>query len=186
MPLYQALAANFTSGTTVPVTLKVGNCDGADIFLVTGVGTTTAPSGATLGGIQHSDTVTISGMSNTSDELSDIYGRLGDQTAMVFGVTEVTYEIDTVGGVTGLYETRDGGGKRLVLDDVTDMEIQYGIDSPTNPDGKTDNYQDWSSSLRVSEVTSLKVVLSMVVSRQNGVDVTRDYTFKIKLRDMGL
>ena len=186
LPLYHALSDNFSSGTPVPITLLVGNCDRANIFLVTGVATVTAPSGTTVGSIEHATGVTIGGISNTSTELSDIYGRLGDQSAMVYQRSDVTYEIDTVGGITGLYETRDGGAKQLVLDNVTDMEILYGIDSPTAEDGNADNYQNWDASLRISDITSLKVVLTLIVSEQNGVNVTRDYTFTVKLRDMGL
>jgi type IV pilus assembly protein PilW len=185
LPLYQALSDNFSSGSPVPVTLLVGNCSWADIFMVTAVGTA-SPSGTTVGTIEHTDTVDIDGLSNTSKELSDIYGRAGRETASVFERTSVLYEIDTVGGVTGLYETRDGGAQQLVLDNVTDMEILYGIDSPADEDGNADNYQDWSALLRVSDITSVKIVLTMIVNQQNGVDVTRDYTFTIKLRDMGL
>ncbi len=185
-PLYLALADNFSSGSAVPVTLMVGNCDIADIFLVTGVATVTAPSGNTRGSIKHEAGVSISDLTNTDADLSFTYGRLGDQSAMVYSRSDVTYEIDTVGGITGLYETRDGGGKQLLLDNVTDMEIQYGVDSPTDPDRKTNSYQDWDASLEVSDITSLKITLTMVVTQQNGADVTRDYTFTINMRDMGL
>jgi type IV pilus assembly protein PilW len=187
LPLYKALSDNFTSGSPVPVTLMVGNCNRATIFLVTGVGTATGPSsGLTVGTIEHAAGVDVGGMSNFDPKLTDVYGRLGEQTATVFERTEVSYEVDTVGGITGLYETRDGGARQLVLDNVTDMQVLYGIDSPSNEDGNADNYQNWSSTIRVSDITSLKVVLTMVVSQQNGTDVTRDYTFTIKLRDMGL
>jgi type IV pilus assembly protein PilW len=185
-PLYLALADNFASGSAVPVILMVGNCDIADLFLVTGVETVTAPSGNTRGSIKHETSVSVGDLSNTDADLSFTYGRLGDQSAIVYSRSDVTYEIDTVGGVTGLYETRDGGGKQLLLDNVTDMQIQYGIDSPSDPDRKTNSYQDWDSSLEVSDITSLKITLSMVVTQQKGVDVTRDYSFTIKMRDMGL
>lgn len=186
LPLYQALTDNFSSGSPVPITLLVGNCDRANIFLVTNAVDTTAPSGAAVGSIEHATGPGVGGIANTSSELSDNYGRLGEQTSMIFQRADVTYEIDTVGGVTGLYETRNGGAKQLVLDNVTDMQILYGIDSPTAEDGNADNYQSWSNTLRVSDITCLKFTLTMVVSQSNGVNATRDYSFTIKLRDMGL
>jgi type IV pilus assembly protein PilW len=185
LPLYKALTDNFSSASPVPVTLLVGNCKRANIFLVTSVADTTSPSGVAVGSIAHVAGVPIGGVSNTSDDLSDTYGRLGEQTASVYQRTSVTYEIDTVSGVTGLYETRSGGSKQLVLDNVTDMQILYGIDSALS-DGNADTYQAWSGSLKVNDITSLKVTLTMIVTQQNGVDVTRDYTFTTKLRNMGL
>jgi type IV pilus assembly protein PilW len=186
LALYKALSDNFSSATPVPVILMVGNCQRANLFLVTGVADVTSPSGAAVGSIKHATGVTIGGVSNTSDELSDIYGRLGQQTATVYQRADVTYEIDTVGGVTGLYETRSGGTKQLVLDNVTDMQILYGIDSAAAEDGNADNYQNWSGALSVADIMSVKITLTMVVSQQNGANVTRDYSFVIKMRDMGL
>ena len=186
LPLYQALSDNFTSGSPVPITLLVGNCRRANIFLVTSVADVTAPSGALVGSIEHDTVTSIGGVTNTSTELSDIYGKLGTQTSSVFRTQSVTYEIDTVGGVTGLYETRSGNSKTLVLDNVTDMEILYGIDSITAEDGNADTYRDWSAALKLSDITSLKITLTLVVAQQNGVDVTREYSFTIKMRDMGL
>jgi type IV pilus assembly protein PilW len=186
LPLYKALTDNFSSATNpVPVTLLVGNCKRANIFLVTSVAVVTSPSGVAVGSIAHVAGMPIGGVSNTSDALSDTYGRLGEQTASVYERTRVTYEIDTVGGVTGLYETRNGGAKQLVLDNVTDMQILYGVDSIAS-DGNADTYQPWSGSLKVYDITSLKVTLTMIVTQQNGVDVTRDYTFITKLRNLGL
>lgn len=186
LPLYHALSDNFTSSSPVPVTLLVGNCRRANVFLVTGIADATTPSGAAVGSIEHDTATTIGGVSNTSTELSDIYGKQGTQTAMVFLTSNVTYEVDTVSGVTGLYETRSGSSKTLVLDNVTAMDILYGIDSITAEDGNADNYQEWSSTLRLSDITSLKITLTLVVGQQNGVDVTRPYTFTFKLRNMGL
>ena len=186
LPLFQALVANFGSGGgPVPITLMVANCDGADVFLVTAAATATGPNtGLPVGRIDHAASVSIGGMTNVDDELSEIYGRLGDQIATVYSRSDVTYAIDTVGGVTGLYETRDGGGRQLLLDNVVDMEIQYGIDS--SGDGIADSYQDWSAGLVVSRIKGLKVELSMVVNHQNGVPVTKDYSFAVSMRNMGL
>ena len=186
LPLFQALVDNFSGGgSPVPVTLMVGDCDGADIFLVTAATTTTAPNlGVTVGSIEHAAAVPIGGLVNNDDRLSVVYGRPGEQIATVYSRSDVTYEIDTVGGETGLYETRDGGGQQLVLGGVTDMEIQYGID--VTGDGIADSYEDWSVALVISQIASLKIELTMVVSVENGVDVTRDYLFTVKLRDMGL
>jgi type IV pilus assembly protein PilW len=187
LPLYKALIDNFSSGSTVPVTLLVGNCKRANIFLVTSAADATTPSGVAVGSIAHVASVPIGGVKNTSDALSDTYGRLGEQTASVYERTSVTYEIDTVNGVTGLYETRSGSTKQLVLDNVTDMQILYGIDSNLS-DGNADTYQAWDNKngLNVYDITSLKVTLTMIVTQQNGVDVTRDYTFTTKLRNLGL
>jgi type IV pilus assembly protein PilW len=184
MPLYDVLSDNFTSGTAVPITLLVSNCHRANIFLVTGVADATNADGLPIGSILHDDVTVIDGASNTSNELSDVYGVTGFQTSTVYQRTVVTYAVETVSGVTGLYETR-AGTKQLVLDNITDMQILYGIDSLAF-DGNANSYQDWSSSLAVARITSLKVTLTLVVSQQNGVDVTRDYTFVVKLRDMGL
>lgn len=187
LPLYQALSDNFTSGTPVPITLLVGNCDVADIFVVTGVADATAPTtGAAVGSIEHAAGVPVGGVSNTSAELSEIYGTIGDHVSTVFQRADVTYDIDTVSGVTGLYESRNGGAKQLVLDNVTDMEILYGIDSPSAEDGNADNYQNWSAALPVADITSVKITLTMIVTQEEGVNVTRNYSFTIKLRDMGL
>lgn len=185
LPLYQALSDNFTSTAPVPITLLVGNCKRANIFLVTSVADASTPSGVAVGSIAHATGTPIGGVSNTSDELSDVYGRLGEQTASVYQRASVTYEVATVGGVTGLYETRSGSPRQLVLDNVTDMQILYGVDSAAS-DGNADTYQAWSGGLNVYDITSLKVTLTMIVTQQNGVNVTRDYTYTTKLRDMGL
>jgi type IV pilus assembly protein PilW len=186
LPLYQSLADNFGSTTPVPVTLLVGNCDHANIFLVTGVADVTSPNGLTAGSIAHDTTSNIGGVSNTSTTLSDRYGASDVSNSKVFEMESVTYEIATVGGVTGLYESRNGAAKQLVLDNITDFQVLYGIDSQTSEDGNADHYVDWSSSLRIADITSVKISLMRVVSQQNGTDVTRNYTFIVKLRDMGL
>ncbi|MCU7813381.1 MAG: PilW family protein [Candidatus Thiodiazotropha sp. (ex Notomyrtea botanica)] len=186
LPLYKALSENFGSSSTVPVTLLVGNCDHANIFLVTSVTDVTTPSGFDGGSIAHATGVTIGGVSNTSTTLSDRYGATNVNTAHVFEMESVTYQITTVSGVTGLYESRNGAANQLVLDNVTDFQVLYGIDSSTSEDGNADHYVDWSNTLRISDITSLKVTLSLIVSEQDGNDITRDYTFTVKLRDMGL
>ncbi|MEJ2593046.1 MAG: hypothetical protein P8178_16945, partial [Candidatus Thiodiazotropha sp.] len=58
LPLYNALTDNFNATTPVPVTLLVGNCDHANIFLVTGVADAT-PNGLATGSIAHATGVTI-------------------------------------------------------------------------------------------------------------------------------
>lgn len=184
LPLYNALSDNFTSTTPVPVTLLVGNCDHANIFLVTGIADAT-PSGLTTGSIQHVTGTTIGGVSNTSATLSDRYGSTDTSLAQVFEMESVKYEIATVSGVTGLYETRNGGTRKLVLDNVTDFQVLYGIDSEDS-DGNADHYVDWDNVPRVADVTSIKVSLTLIVTQQNGNDVTRNYSFTVKLRDMGL
>ncbi len=184
--LYQALMENFSgSSTPVPTILLVGNCNWGDLFMVTGVSDGDL-DGTTVGNILHDDTTVIDGVSNSSKRFSDVYGRNNYQTATVYSRTMVTYEVDTVSGVTGLYETRSGGNKQLLLENVTDMEILYGIDSTSDVNGNADNYQNWASTLQVSSITALKITLTMVVTTQSGNDVTRDYSFNIKLRDMGL
>jgi type IV pilus assembly protein PilW len=187
LPLYDALVDNFGSDTPVPIVLLVGDCQHADIFMVTGVADVAESPDRRVpaGSIYHQAGVEYGGVSNTSNDLSRVYGRAGDAVATVYSRTDVMYEIDTVGGVTGLYETRNGGDKTLVVDNVTDMQILYGIDSTGN-DGNADNYESWSNDFEVKDVTSVKITLKMVVSQDRGADVTRDYTFTIKLRDMGL
>ncbi len=184
LPLYDALVDNFASSNPVPVILQVSNCRSSDLFLVTGVGDDTL-DGRTIGNIKHDATTVIGGVRNTSEKLSGKYGGQGKQTATVYQRSNVRYEIDTVNGETGLYETRTGGQKQLVLDNVTDMQILYGLDS-LNDDGNADLYKEWSESLNVADITSLKITLTLIVAEQNGAPVTRDYSFTFKLRDMGL
>jgi type IV pilus assembly protein PilW len=184
LPLYNALSDNFNSGSPVPVTLMVGNCDHANIFLVTGIADAT-PSGMSTGSIEHETGKTIGGVSNTSATLSDRYGSTDTSLAQVFEMESVKYEVATVGGVTGLYETRNGSNRKLVLDNVTDFQLLYGLDSEDS-DGNADHYVKWNNVPRVADITSIQVNLTLVVTRQNGNDVTRTYTFVIKLRDMGL
>ena len=129
--------------------------------------------------------MTIGGVANTSSTLSDRYGSTDNSLAQVFEMEQVTYEIATVGGVTGLYETRNGGTRKLVLDNVTDFQILYGIDSEDS-DGNADHYVTWTNVPRVADITSINVMLTLVVTRQNGNSVTRNYSFTVKLRDMGL
>jgi hypothetical protein len=184
--LFQTLKANAVAASPVPILLLVGNCDFANLFLVTGASDVTTPSGVAAGSIEHAAGTNIGGLQNTSAALSDIFGRLGDQTASVFQRTTVTYDIDTVGGVTGLYESRNGGAKQLVLDNVTDMQIQYGIDSSAADDWSAESYKDWSGALLVSDIVSVKITLTMIVTQEEGVNVTRNYTFVVKMRDMGV
>ena len=190
--LYKALTDNFNAASFVAVTLLVGNCKNANLFLVTGVAEQAidldgdGTNDLTAGTIKHATGVTINGISNQTPELSRAYGDIDDETAMVFGMERVTYEIDTVSGVTGLYETRNGGTKKLLFDNVNNMQILYGIDSATSEDGNADHYVSWSGSIKVADITSLRITLTMVVSQANGADITRDYAFTVKLRDMGL
>ncbi|MCU7806522.1 MAG: PilW family protein [Candidatus Thiodiazotropha sp. (ex Semelilucina semeliformis)] len=201
--LYQQLADNFDTSKTPtpqPITVLVGNCDRANIFLVSGVANTTSANFPTAGEIFHWDAydpghpddvdgqaaVSIAGVENSSGELSERYGAIGEETSFVYGVGSVTYEIATVSGVTGLYESRNGGTRQLLFDNVTDMQVLYGIDSPAADDGNADRYVTWSGGLRLSDITSLKILLTMVISQVGTNDVTQDFEFTVKLRNMGL
>lgn len=190
--LYQALESNFGLSSPKPTTLLVGNCSGANIFLATGVEEKSVDldgdgtDDITAGMIKHETGVPYDGVSNLYDELSYAYGHTDDENARIFELEEVAYEIATVSGVTGLYETRNSGSRNLLFEDVTDMQILYGIDSATSEDGNADHYVDWSSGLNVADITSLRVTLTLVVSQSGGADITRDYTFVVKLRNLGL
>jgi type IV pilus assembly protein PilW len=188
--LFQALKANFALASPKPTTLLVGNCNGANIFLVTGVNEqgvdldNDTVNDLTAGMIQHVSSTSIDGVSNDFDDLSYAYGALSDVTAKVFELEEVSYKIDTISGVTGLYERRNSGSWNLLFEDITDMQILYGIASGS--EGSSDYYVDWSSAVDIATITSIRVTLTMVVTQTDGGVITQDYTFVIKLRNMGL
>ncbi|MCU7851458.1 MAG: PilW family protein [Candidatus Thiodiazotropha sp. (ex Monitilora ramsayi)] len=193
LPLFIALADNFTSGSPVPVRLLVSNCREADYFLVTGTHEEDfdldgdGSPDITGGMIEHDVGPEVGGIENLVP-LTEVYGRATEEAALVYEMMTVTYEIDdvAVGGSRGLYEQRNGGARQLIFENVTDFQVLYGIDSATSEDGNADMYVDWDNALRPSDITSLRINLTMLLGQQAGTDITREYSFTVKLRNMGL
>jgi len=191
--LYNALQANFAEAEEdrVPTTLLVGNCDGGDIFLVTGIDThaegdaTSPPEGEA--GLRHETGVTVGGLSNAEASFNVAYGDATLSAAKVYYTEDVTYEICTdTAGDTGLCITRGGGNREMLMPDVTNIQVRYGLDSATSEDGNADHYVDWSGAVTNPDITSIKVTLTMVLNQVGGNDVTKVYSFTVKLRNMGL
>lgn len=184
--LYNALADNFAKSDSdrVPVTLMVGNCDHGDLFVVTGLDTATTPSGEAA--LLHQAGVSVAGLSNDDPLFSAAYGDIELSVSKVFYVEDVTYEICTTGGVTGLCVTRAGGNREMLMPDVTNLQVKYGIDAGGFEDGNADRYIDWVAGLRNADITSIKVTLTVVLNQVAGNDVEKVYSFTVKLRNMGL
>lgn len=181
--LYSALADNFSKseGDRVPVTLLVGNCDHGDLFVVTKIDTATpVPDGEAA--LYHETGVTVGGISNDDSLFTVPYGDINLSASKIFYVEDVTYEICTVGSETGLCVTRGGGNRELLMSDITNIQVKYGVDSDTLEDGNADSYVDWSPGLLNADITSIKVTLTMVLNQVS----EKVYTFTIKMRNMGL
>jgi type IV pilus assembly protein PilW len=189
--LYKALDANFkaTAKNRVAVTLLVGNCDGADIFVPTALTDVKDENGVATGeaAIAHKMNEAVGGVSNTDDNFSFAYGDPDLSLSKVYYVEDVTYEICTdAAGDTGLCVTRGGGSREMLMPDVTGLQVKYGIDSTGGDDGNTDRYVDWSNSIENADITGIRVTLTMVLNQVSGNNVNKEYTFTVKLRNMGL
>jgi type IV pilus assembly protein PilW len=191
--LYDALKANLalTSENQVGIALLVGNCDGGDIFVTTGLYENDAsdpdspPSGVV--GLKHETGIAVGGLSNAEASFNVAYGNPDLSRARIFSTEDVTYQICTdASGETGLCVSRGGSSMEMLMPDVTNFQVKYGLDSAASEDGNTDRYVDWSDAVSNPDVTSIKVTLTMALTQVGGNDVTRDYSFIVKLRNMGL
>jgi len=191
--LYNALQANLAEdeANRVAIPLLVGNCDGGDIFVVTGINAhdatdpTSPPEGAA--GLRHEKNVTVGGISNVEENFREAYGDVTLSAAKIYYTEDVTYEICTdATGKTGLCVTRTGANREMLMPDVTNFQVKYGLDSASSEDGNADHYVDWSGAFTNPDITSIKVTLTMVLNQVGGNDVTKVYSFTVKLRNMGL
>jgi type IV pilus assembly protein PilW len=190
--LYKALEANFAENEDdrVPMPLLVANCDGGDIFVTTELykhddeDPDSPPSGEV--GLKHETGKTVGGISNAEASFRVNYGDIKRSSARIYFTEEVTYEICTLSGETGLCVTRADGNKEMLMPDVSDFQVKYGIDSPTSEDGNADRYVDWPGTASIPDITSIKVTVTMVLDQVGGNDITKVYSFTVKLRNMGL
>jgi type IV pilus assembly protein PilW len=191
--LYSALKANLAEDEAgqVPISLLVGNCDGGDIFTVTGIAEHNAEDGDSPdvgeAALEHKKDVTVGGLSNAEDGFNVTYGDETLSEAKIFYTEDVIYEICTdASGNEGLCVTRGSGTREMLMTDVTDFQVKYGLDSSATEDGNADRYVDWSDSISNPDITAIKVTLAMALSQVGGQDVTKTYSFTVKLRNMGL
>lgn len=190
--LYNALQANFAEdeANRVPITLLVGNCDGGDVFVATGMDThddanpDSPPAGEAA--LRHAKDVVVGGISNEEESFNAAYGDQTLSAARVYYTEDVTYEICDASGETGLCVTRGGGSREMLMPDVTNFQVKYGLDSAASEDGNADHYVDWSGAIDNPDITSVKVTLTMLLNQAGGSDVTKVYSFTVKLRNMGL
>ena len=191
--LYNALQANFAKdeASRVPITLLVGNCDGGDIFVATGLNehddsdTKSPPAGEA--GVRHAKDIIVGGLSNEEDSFNVAYGDQDLSAARIYYTEDVTYEIcKDASGVRGFCVTRGGGNREMLMPDVSDFQVTYGLDSAGSEDGNADHYVDWSGSISNPDITAIRVTLTMVLDQVGGNDVTKAYGFTVKLRNMGL
>lgn len=188
--IYKALQDNLAmdAESRAPLPLMIGNCDGSDIFVVTGIdehdetGATSPAVGEAA--LRHEKNIMVGGLSNAEDVFNVAYGDHTLSEARIYFTEDVTYEI--CAGGRGLCVTRGGGEPEMLIPDVTDFQVKYGVDSASTGDGNADHYVDWSSGIISSDITSIKVTLTMVLNQVAGNDVTKTYSFTVKLRNMGL
>jgi type IV pilus assembly protein PilW len=191
--LYMALKSNFdkSSSERAPIALMVGNCDGADIFVTTGleehdVVNASSPAEGEAG-LKHESGVNVGGLSNAEANLNVAYGDQNLSAARIYYVEDVKYEICTdATGSTGLCVTRSGGSKEMLMPDVTDFQVKFGLDSAGSVDGNADHYIDWKDGTKSSNITAVKISLTMVLNQVGGKNVDKTYDFAIKLRNLGL
>jgi type IV pilus assembly protein PilW len=191
--LYEALSANFDldESERVAMPLLVANCDGGDIFVTTGFQHNDAdddkspPEGVV--GLKHETGITVGGLSNAEKSFNVAYGDADLSRAKIYTTEDVTYDVCTdANGDTGLCVTRGGGNREMLMPDITNFQVAYGLDSSATEDGNADRYVDWSDTISNADITGIKVILTMVMNQVRGNDVTRTYTFIVKLRNMGL
>jgi type IV pilus assembly protein PilW len=191
--LYDALSDNFdlAASDQAAIPLLVGNCDGGDIFVTTGLYNHDAndadspPDG--VAGLEHEKEKSVGGLSNAEESFNVAYGDPELSRARIYSTEDVTYSICTdANGDTGLCVSRGGGNTEMLMPDVTNFQVKYGLDSATSVDGNADRYVDWSGTISNPDITSIKVTLTMVLNQIGGNDVTKVYTFTVKLRNMGL
>jgi len=191
--LYKALQANFAEAEAdqLAIPLMVTNCDGGDMFVVTGINEHDAsdPLSPSAGeaGLKHEAGVDVGGISNADASFRVPYGDIKSSAAKIYYTEEVTYEVCTdTTGVTGLCVTRTGGNQEMLMPDVTNFQVKYGLDAASSEDGNADHYVDWPGTASIPDITSIKVTLTMVLNQVGGNDVTKVYSFTVKLRNMGL
>jgi type IV pilus assembly protein PilW len=189
--LYKALKDNLAldSENQVGIALLVANCDGGDIFVATGLyehsdDDDDSPSSGVVG-LEHEVGQSVGSLTNAEASFSVAYGHPDLSRARVFSTEDVTYQICTdSSGETGLCVSRGGGSLYMLMPEVTNIQVEYGLDS--DEDGSADRYDVWSNAVNDSDITGIKVTLTMVLTQDGGNDVTSDYSFIVKLRNMGL
>jgi type IV pilus assembly protein PilW len=190
--LYKALQANLhAEAKQAAIPLLVTNCDGGDIFVVTGIdehdaSDSSSPS-AGQAGLRHETGVEVGGIANAEASFRVPYGDINSSAAKIYYTEEVTYEVCTdTTGITGLCVTRTGRNREMLIPEVTNFQVKYGLDAASSEDGNADHYVDWPGTAAIPDITSIKVTLTMVLNQVGGNDVTKVYSFTVKLRNMGL
>ncbi len=176
--------------------MVVGDCERSAVFKLTNglpAGAATASATATtpvaVASMQHSTP------GNTSAGIEHVFG---DKPAWARKLEAVRFFLATksVGGKTISSLKMRKIGQQLsqadeLIEGVEDFQVQFGIDdSPF--DGSADRYVDWSASLPLRRISSVRVTLRVNGGRpvtdasgkaDQDVDVLRDVVFTVKLRN---
>ncbi|MDZ7585442.1 MAG: PilW family protein [Thiobacillus sp.] len=141
--------------------LVVADCKNADIFRATGVASA-------------SGQITISHASSTN--ISNNVGSYGPD-GFVFKMEQYTYFIGTnPAGKRALYRTSLTEGTAELVEDVWDMQIEYGQD--TNGDGAANTYVDATAiGANWAQVVSARISLLLASPENNIVPSVQTYNF---------
>ncbi|KRT55381.1 PilW family protein [endosymbiont of Ridgeia piscesae] len=169
--------------------ISVSDCDALAIFMLTN-----DPGNSGL--LAHDTNTTLNNVSNSEAGIQHVFGDTRFSAATVYEMEAVNYQVLATGPVgskiSGLFATRLGGERQLLIAGVQDFQVTYGVDQDN--DGSADRYTDWDSvgSANIDLITSLRIFLEInpgtpVADSQGKMadDETREFTFTIKLRNRG-
>lgn len=139
--------------------MMVTDCESADIFMVTGNNTNND-------NVQHNSGNTINGISNTTQQFSKSYG-VG---ATAYKAIERVYAINN-----GSLERTTNDNSEVLVDNVEDMQITYGIDDDAdltvNQYVRADQVANWSNAIAV------RISLLVRSSEDNVLEVSQEYAY---------
>ena len=155
--------------------VMISNCEGADIFQVTGVGASTSADqialSHTTAGSPGNLNVGACSAGGSAHCLSRTYGA----DAMISELQAVTYSIAAgTNGVATLWRSENGLNEELI-DGVEAMQVLYGID--TDNDGSVNRYLDSDAVADMNAVYAVRIRLLLQSSNDGVVEQAQTYTF---------
>lgn len=168
--------------------LMLASCERAVIFRVTNTPATTCDG--TVGTIVLQNQATGAGSDgsqgngnngivtgSTSYQIANTFGV--DTRASVFRFDEVAYFIgNNPAGHPGLYRSSSNSGTEELVENVDDMDIVYGLDTSSPPDGIADTFVKAAAITDWSQVVSVRI--SLLVVGQDTAVTTGPQTYVLR------
>ena len=155
--------------------VMISNCEGADIFQVTGVGASTSSDQIAL---SH----TTAGTPGNTNAGACSAGGGAHCLSRTYGADAIVSELQTVvysiaagaNGAPTLWRSENGVNEELI-DGVEAMQVLYGVD--TDNDGSVNRYLDSDAVADMNAVIALRVLLLLQSGNDAAVEQAQTFTF---------